>query len=106
MAWRRNKYGNVKTEFDGILFDSKREAERYVDLILLLRGGAISDLELQPNFKLEVAGKKVCSYRADFRYTENGAVIVEDVKGMKTPVYKLKVKLLKALHPNLDFREV
>lgn len=103
---RRAKYGNVKTELDGILFDSKKEAERYVQLILLLRGGVIRDLELQPNFKLEVAGKKVCTYRADFRYSENGSQVVEDVKGMKTPVYKLKVKLLKALNPELDFREV
>ncbi len=94
---RRSKYGNTKTVVDGITFASKAEAKRYGELKLLERAGEIRNLELQPKFALVGLGAtKVCSYRADFsyRYT-NGPLVVEDVKGMKTPVYRLKAKLFR-----------
>lgn len=83
---------------DGITFDSKREAARYLELRLLERSGAISNLRLQPKFELHVAGQKVCRYVADFAYLDSDTLlaIVEDVKGIKTPVYRLKAKMLKA----------
>ena len=52
-----NKYRNIKTEVDGIKFDSKREAQRYQELKLLEKGGVISNLELQPKFELLPANK-------------------------------------------------
>lgn len=96
----KSKYGAKKTEENGIVFDSKKEAKRYQQLKLLERGGLIHDLELQVEFELqpsfEIAGEKrlPIKYIADFVYSDNsGNMIVEDVKGMKTDVYKLKKKL-------------
>lgn len=66
---------------DGRIFASKREAVRYAQLKNELRAGAIRDLELQPEFKVEIAGKPFCRYRADFGYVKNGVRIIEDVKG-------------------------
>ena len=95
---RLRKYNNVKTTIYGVTFDSKKEAGRYVELRMLLRQGAISDLETQPKFQLFVNGSKVSSYIADFRYFDVGKHqwIVEDVKSKatKTPLYRLKKKIL------------
>jgi len=99
-----NKYGAKRTIVDGIVFDSKREAARYVALRTLLRAGKISGLQLQPKYDLTVNGVKLGKYIADFMYVENGSVIVEDSKGFKTPVYRLKKKLLKALY-GVEIRE-
>ncbi len=93
-----SKFGSVKTKVDGITFDSKKEAARYIDLKLLLKAGEIADLELQPTYVMIVNGRKICSYRADFRYMENGRQITEDVKGVRTAVYGIKKKLLKACY--------
>ncbi len=94
---RRAKYGNKKTIVDGIKFDSKREAERYGALQLMLKAGLISNLRLQVPYQITVNGMKVCKYVADFVYEHKGVEIVEDVKGMKTPIYNLKKKLMKAV---------
>jgi hypothetical protein len=97
----RSKYGSVKTELDGITFDSKAEAKRYAELKILARGGLISDLKLQPKFPLEVNGLVVATYIADFSYRAGTqGLVIEDVKSeaTKTPVYNLKKKLMKALH--------
>ena len=108
-----SKYGAHRTEIDGILFDSKREAARYQELKILEKAGEIKDLVRQPVFTLQEAfmcdGKKERSitYRADFMYEENGRTIVEDVKGMKTDVYKIKRKLfLYQYRDRYTFREV
>lgn len=94
-----NKYRNRKVEVDGITFASVKEGRRYSELKLLERAGKIHDLKLQPSFKLEVNGKKVCSYVADFSYVEPGrGVVVEDVKGVRTPVYQIKAKLFRAIY--------
>jgi hypothetical protein len=100
----KNKYGNKPTVVDGIKFSSKKEASRYGQLKLLQRGGKISELRLQPKFDIVVCGAKICRYIADFTYVENGLVIVEDVKGKPTPVYRLKKKLMKAVF-KIDIRE-
>lgn len=94
---RRAKYGNKKTIVDGIKFDSKREAQRYGALQLMLKAGLISNLRLQVPYQITVNGMKVCKYVADFVYEDKGVEIVEDVKGMKTPIYNLKKKLMKAV---------
>lgn len=94
------KYRNQPVIVDGIKFDSKAEANRYAVLKLRERAGEISRLELQPEYKINVNGAFICKYRADFRYFEHNASkqIVEDVKGVKTAVYKLKKKLVEAIY--------
>lgn len=97
---RPSKFGAVKTTVDGIEFDSKAEARRYGELKLLERAGKIKNLERQPRYDLEVNGVKIGFYKADFRYWDQASSqqIVEDVKGMRTPVFAIKAKLMKALH--------
>jgi hypothetical protein len=102
----RQKYGAVPTTVDGVRFHSKAEARRYAELKLLERAGEIRELELQPKFPIVAGGrwclkgreKTVCTYIADFRYRRGpkGILVIEDVKGMRTPVYKLKKKLVEA----------
>ena len=95
-----SKYGNQKTEIDGFVFDSKREANRYQELKLLERAGEIENLELQPKYSVDINRKHICNYFADFRYFDkrNGVTITEDAKGMKTDVYKIKKKLVEAIY--------
>lgn len=105
MTLRPLKYKNIKTVADGIVFDSQKEARRYGELRLLERAKEISGLQLQPRFPIVINGVKVCTYVADFGYVDHtGSPIVEDVKGMKTPIYNLKKKLMKAVH-GIDIRE-
>jgi len=97
----RPKYGNKKTVVNGIKFDSKWEAERYLYIKSLERAGRVKDLELQVRFNLIVNDQKICAYIADFRYKREGKdgewhEIVEDAKGVETPEFKLKKKLMKA----------
>ena len=92
-----NKYHAKKTEVDGIVFDSRKEANRYSELRLTEKAGVITKLKLQPKFVCMVNDKKICTYRADFKYLENGKLVVEDTKGFRTPVYRLKKKLVEAL---------
>ena len=113
-----SKYHSKKTEVDGILFDSKREAQRYQQLKLMERAGVICDLKMQVKYELVPAqyidGKcveRAITYTSDFEYyvlkplrqktvmaepdaKTIGQHIVEDVKGMRTDVYKIKKKLM------------
>jgi hypothetical protein len=93
---RRSKYAAQRTEVDGHKFASKKEAARYAELKLLASAGAITDLRLQVPIRCEVNGVLVCKYVADFQYTRGGKEVVEDAKGFKTDVYKLKKKLVAA----------
>lgn len=93
---RPNKYGAKKVEIDGIVFDSKHEAQCWNVLKLRVAAGLISELQRQVKFELHVADTKVCTYVADFTYLEHGALVVADAKGVKTPLYRLKKKMLKA----------
>ncbi len=100
----RSKYRAQPTEVDGIRFHSKAEARRYSELKLLEKAGEVKELELQPEFPLYAPSKSwgkhelVCTYVADFRYRQGprGVLVIEDVKGMKTPVYRLKKKWFQA----------
>ena len=101
MTERRPKYNARKTEVDGYVFASHAEARRYSELKLLEEAvGIINGLELQPKFALIVNGEKIGTYVADFAYTDLALQkrIIEDVKGFKTPVYRLKKKLVEALY--------
>lgn len=104
-AKKASKYHNKKTVVNNITFDSKHEAERYIELQTLLKTGVISDLRLQvpyeliPTMKLNGETFRSSKYVADFVYKDkNGNEIVEDAKGMKTDVYKLKKKLMAYVH--------
>lgn len=94
----RNKFGAQATVVDGIRFDSRLEARRWGDLQVLARQGLITSLERQVSFALEVNGQLIARYIADFTYLEGGALVVEDAKGHRTPEYRLKAKLMKAIH--------
>lgn len=107
-----SKYGNKKTVLDGIHFDSKKEASRYLVLKDMLKNKEIENLELQPKFLLQDSFKykgnteRKIYYIADFSYVQKGKIVVEDVKGKKTDVYKLKRKLFLYKYNNIEFREV
>lgn len=108
-----SKYHARKVTIDGHTFDSIKEADRYCELKMQEKAGYIRDLELQPVYTLQEAftcrGRKerAITYRADFRYKRGDDVVVEDVKGMKTDVYKIKRKMfLKRYGKELIFEEV
>lgn len=96
-----NKYRNIKTVYNGIKFDSRKEAERYIVLKSLEENHVISGLRRQVKFQLLPAQKrgdkvveKSVSYIADFTYYRNGELVVEDTKGVKTAVYLIKRKMM------------
>jgi len=97
---RRSKYGAIKTVLNGIRFDSKREAARYWELLLLSRAGKIKNLSLQPVFIFPCGVK----YKADFQYEEAGQLVAEDSKGFKTPVFNLKARMFKHHFPGIEFK--
>lgn len=109
---RYQKYGAQKTVVDGITFDSKAEARRYAELLLLQKGGVISDLQRQVTFTLIPAQydgnfcvERALKYVADFVYLEDGKRVVEDVKGLRTKEYIIKRKLMLYIH-GIRIREV
>lgn len=133
-GWRRGwtrvtgsgkKYGNAKSEVDGEIFDSRKEARRYIELQWLLKDGTIKNLRRQVRFVLVPAqrepdeigprggrkpGKlieKEVAYVADFVYTdtETGETVVEDTKGMRTKDYVIKRKLMLYVH-GIRIREI
>lgn len=95
-----NKYKNIPQVTSDGVFDSKKEYERWCVLKLMERAGKISALQRQVEYELipkqRYKGKTIraAHYIADFVYQENGQTIVEDVKGTKTDLYKLKKKLM------------
>jgi len=97
------KYANRKAVADNITFDSTIERDRYLHLKLLQQAGEISGLEVQPEYELipKQDGERAIKYRADFRYQENGRVIVEDTKSavtVKLPEYVQKRKMMLFFH--------
>lgn len=101
----KSKYHSKKTIWNGVAYDSAKEARRHAELLLLERAGAIQGLQRQVKFELiprqVIEGKVVeraCTYIADFVYTQQGSRIVEDVKGYRTPEYRIKRKLMLFIH--------
>ena len=101
-----SKYGAIKTTVDGITFDSKAEANHYRTLKLLARAGEIRNLELQPEFPIVINGVKCGKYKADFSYFQGNLRIIVDVKGVKTPLYKFKKRIVEALYLGVKITEV
>ena len=106
---RTSKYHNKKTVVDGITFDSKKEAKRYLELKTLERCGVITDLRLQAPYVLIDKSNhgRAIKYIADFVYYDRGLKkeVVEDTKGFRTDVYKLKKRLL-AERYGIDIKEL
>lgn len=96
------KYRNRPTTVDGETFDSKAEADKWLELTLRQRAGEIANVRRQVSYDLVVNGLKVCRYVADFVWVEDGRTIVADVKGYKGGgsyrVFRLKLLLMKAVH--------
>lgn len=98
---------------DGIVFDSKGEMQRYLDLRLQEKSGLIESLNIQPEFTLQEGYYDYrlrvrilpIKYIADFSYMEKGRQIVEDFKGHKTKDYKMKNKMFRKKYPSLEFKE-
>lgn len=103
---KRNKYNAQAVVVDGVRFASKAEGARYVILRNKLRNGDIYDLKTHPRFPITVNDEHICDYEADFSYLRRGVGrrTVEDVKGVKTPVFRLKWKLVQAIYPHHDWR--
>jgi hypothetical protein len=102
-----SKYRNKRVVVDGERFDSKKEANRWGYLKLMVKVGTITKLERQVRFPLVVGGESVGDYIADFVYERDGQRVVEDVKSRKTKTlstYRLKKKLMKTIH-GVDIRE-
>lgn len=101
---KRGKFNNIKTTIDGMVFDSKGEAARYVVLKAREDAGEITDLKRQTTYRLTVNGMKVCDYRPDFEYDylleDRLTHVVEDFKSPAsvTPTFRIKCKLMKAVH--------
>ena len=104
---KRHKYGAKAVTIDGIRFASKKEGKRYAELKLLAKSGEISELQRQVPFRYELDGELMFTYVADFTYLDKleGLTIIEDVKGVKTPLYRLKKKLIEAEY-NIEIMEI
>ena len=110
-----------KTKIDGITFDSKLEADKYIHLKVLEKAGKISELKTQVPFELLTSQerkdndviyslgkrKKILGFKyvTDFTYIRNGQKVALDTKGRQTDVYKLKLKMFLACYPSYQFIE-
>ncbi len=99
---KASKYHNTRVRIDGILFASRAEAARYLELLHLAHHGRITDLTLQPRFPILINGVKVMEYRPDFQYWDvnEDRLMIEDVKGgtYRTPTYRLKKRAFEAYY--------
>lgn len=108
---KKPKYNNKKVCIDGIWFVSQKEGDRYKELKLMVRAKEIKDLrlqvvfELQPSFIINKKTIRAIKYVADFTYYENDKLVVEDTKGMRTEVYKLKAKMF-AYKYGMEIKEI
>ena len=105
---RRGKYNAQPQVVDGVKFASKKEAREDGFLLTRLRAKEIKALRRQPSYPIKVNGVKVCSYRADWEYLEwqesHWQPVIHDAKGVRTPMFNLKWKLMQALYPGYEYR--
>ncbi len=99
----KSKYGNRKVEKNGETFDSVREYKRHLVLLDMEKKGEIFNLQRQYPLPLVVEGEFIATYIADWRYLDMKieGIVIEDAKGFKTPEFKLKWKLARALYPGI-----
>lgn len=105
------KFSNTRPQVDGYMFDSKAEAERYVELKLMEAAGTIRELRVHPSFELQPAftarGGRVraIAHEVDFAYVEGRSLlVVEDVKGAETAEWRIKHKLFCFRYPQIEYR--
>lgn len=113
----KSKYNNTKALWSGnwrgrlqhIVFDSIKERGRWCELLILLRKSQIKELARQERFCLSKPGRiEKIDYACDFSYfcDRRSGWVIEDVKGFKTRVYRLKRKLFLERYPDLLFVEI
>lgn len=109
----QSKYRNQPVVSGDMRFDSKAEAARWRELVLMQDAGAISELKFHPRYELMPGyntrhGNHVrpIFYEGDMQYIENGQVVCEDVKGFETEGYKIKAKLMGYHHPDIELRVI
>lgn len=96
------KYHNIKTEYKGVKYDSRREAEYAMELDWRVKAKDIKSWKGQEKIPMIVNDKKICTYIIDFVIIHNdGSLEYVEVKGFKTAVWRLKYKLFEALYPEL-----
>lgn len=102
---QKSKYGSRKVTIDGVTYDSLKEYHRFCDLKLMQRAGIITGLQRQVKYELiptqRINGKVIerpVNYYADFVYKMDRQLVVEDVKGYKTPEYVIKRKLMLSVY--------
>jgi hypothetical protein len=108
MSWRQrkgNKYGAVSSIYNGILYDSKKEAGYAAELNLRLKAGDIKDWERQFKISFDGPGGHICNHYVDFKiYHKDGSVELVEIKGFQTPEWRLKRNMIDALflpdHPD------
>lgn len=97
---KANKYGAIRTTLDGITFASKAESAYYAKLKQREAAGEVANVELQKRYALTIGGFLICTYVSDFDFydiTEKRQRTV-DTKGVVTDVFRIKRKLMKAIH--------
>lgn len=92
----KHKFRAIPTELDGIKFASRKEARRYRELRLLEKSGELLFFLRQVPFHLPANVKYVCDFLC---FWKDDTVTIEDVKGIKTPLYVLKKKQVEAIYP-------
>ena len=102
---KKSKYGSRKVTIDGVTYDSLKEYHRFCDLKLMQSAGIITGLQRQVKYELiptqRINGKVIerpVNYYADFVYKMDRQLVVEDVKGYKTPEYVIKRKLMLSVY--------
>ena len=104
MKFTRNKYNAKKTMYAGVLYDSKREAQHAMFLDSQVKANKIDHWTRQVDIPITINGVKVCKLVADFFVVNcDSTCEYHEVKGMELPIFRLKLKLLKALYPNIKY---
>lgn len=103
MRLKANKYHAVKTTVNGYTFDSLAEARRYQELYLMVKSKDITHLQVHSPMRVTINGENLFSYTPDFTYLDlrTKKTVYEDVKGVITPVFALKKKVIEALDPHV-----
>jgi hypothetical protein len=106
----RSKYGNIKTEYNGTVFMSKKEAEyaMFLDSARKAQNASqrVVSYEMQVPYQITMNDIKICRYLADFKvFYADGHIEIIDVKGVRTNIYSLKKKLVKAQY-GIKIKEV
>lgn len=102
MTWHQrygSKYGAHSTEYNGVVYHSKKEAQYALELDLRIKAGEVERWERQVRISLDVNGYHICDYYLDFKvWLTDGSVEMVEVKGFETQVWRLKWKLFEALY--------